>query len=288
MTIFNVSALNGSPDLSEYTLSLSQSRIMASSCPTSVLQYSPDTTHAEENTVKAKKERNTTGGGWFAFSVSPSLRVGGTVGRTEGIEKGRRRWQIIVRQLSAAERTADGGAYSKGMVWQYAYSGDDRVFKRVTEEGFEHKPTAVFGFKEVPNHSAPLLDVSLVVCWSLGATKDGRYTSRPSLLRREKRKNDAGKEIPAFINLLHYVSMVVDLAKVGPGKSWIVDADAEDERTSQTLAEARGPIILKPLYGTLSNTLTSESEITVRQAVEGRIAGLTQAERAGEFESTIL
>lgn len=296
MTMLDISTHSTSADLSKYTLGLSQIRIMASSCPTSVIKCSPGTTHAEEDTVKAKAERNTMGGAWATFSANPNLRLGGSMSRTTGAERTQRRWEIIAHRLGAGDGPGGAGAHSKGMLWKYAHNKNGDAFERVAAESFENKPSAVFGFSRAPHYPMPLLEVEVVVYWSLsGSTQRsaGHSWHRDYLqpFRRSKGKGGmgGGGGLPAFMNFLHHVSVVVDLGKVARGSSWIVDVDAADEQTVKGLEAAGGSIVFQPLSrvaekvvaGAPSTVTGSECEIVLRRAVEGRVAALTEGECAG-------
>jgi len=289
MTKLHIFTRNAFTNLAPFTLGLAQIRIASSSHPTSIIKLSPEITHTDEDISKVKREQNTVKGGFLTVAMNPNLRLGWTRGITEGVEKTQRRWQIIPQELGAGDGPTGAEKY-KAAQWQYIYNGNGggQGFESVEGENPKPKPSVVFGYSKqvMPNNarSVPELEVTVVACWSLNCTSNSHFVlSLP--FRRSKENGEVGKAFPAFLNILHHVSMVVDLGEVGPANSWTVNMDAVDEHTFKGLAEANGPIILQRLAqqveGTSSDALSSDCEVVIRQAIQGRVAALTERERGG-------
>ncbi|KAG6852050.1 hypothetical protein C0991_003530, partial [Blastosporella zonata] len=279
------STRGGSPEFSDYSLGLSQVRIMASTYPSSIIKYSPNIMHAWDDMSKAKADRNIAAGVWGSLSFNPSLRMGGTTSRTTGTERIRRRWDISVHWLTPDDVGKPPEEHIKGMIWKYGFNDCGGMFERIAAESIEQRPSVVLGLRR--KSPMPVVDIEVINYWSLrcpGPKSSTNSRNYLSSLRRAKTK-DTGSGLPAYLNLLHQVSIVVDLGKVDQGHSWIVDADSIDDSTWQGLMDAGGSIQFQPLLRIAETELDAmpdtECKIEITRAVEGRIEPLTEAERTG-------
>ncbi|RDB24571.1 hypothetical protein Hypma_008193 [Hypsizygus marmoreus] len=287
MTMLDITTDGGFHSPFRYSLGLSQIRMTASLCPTSVLQYSPNITHAEDDTVQVKAENNKTGGAWATLGAKPSVRIGGTMSHTSGTEITQHRWEIMTHRvnLEKSGNRSTEREHKKGILWKYAHN--DKSFGREVGHSFGSKPSAIFGYTPTPHRPMPVLEVEVVTLWSSSGSHSSSARSFFPFRRPGKHAGDAP---PAFTNFLHHVSMVVDLREVDYGSSWVFDVDTLDEETHAGLAKAGGALHFEPMmrtahkaaYDSSYGMVQANCEILIRRAVEGRIAALTDVERIGD------
>ncbi|KAG6895046.1 hypothetical protein C0992_003373, partial [Termitomyces sp. T32_za158] len=177
----------------KYSLDLCQVLITASSSCLNVVDWSPNVVHAEDSN-KVREERNLTGTASMTLSMNPSLRIDGNVGAIKGSEQEQQPW--IISSYSDIE---DG----EGILWNYKRNLKGG-FRAVKIENFNPKPTISFGLDDTPLVDLPKLKIQIIIFWSC----EKEFLSS---LRR-KSHNDAGT-LPANMNFLHQVTMVVDLKK---------------------------------------------------------------------------
>lgn len=272
MTSLHISAEGTILDTSRFTMGLSQVLMTALSCPKiSVLQYSPTSIDFEEDSVKTKSEKTILGGAWLTIGASSNLRVGGTNSRGSGNEKTERRWAIRTHRVnSGSGRSLD---IKDGMLWKFPHNENENNFQPSSGRDLHgsEAPSVMFGLS---NESAlPSVEVEVVVHWALSKIAQSR---RFSFFNRNTKNRLSG-----FTNLLHHVSVAVDLCKVSQTRSWAPGVKSYDEWTS------REPTKFDPVKVSIETspglrTVDSKSQITLRRAICGRIEPLSTDERTGQ------
>ncbi|KAF8074539.1 hypothetical protein FPV67DRAFT_586533 [Lyophyllum atratum] len=226
MTALDISTQRSCAELqSKYTFALAQISMLSSLTPASVLQSSPYMTHVQD-TVKPKTEYSICGGIFSALASGLGLLLGlaKSPAVTVTADKTRHRWDIYSQLLGAA---ADD--HSEGMSWTYLHNGSaGGELKGLAAERIElePRPTLVLGYDISKNH---ILEVEVVVYWSLNATRS-RQSLHPAFSSDPfgEGKGEGEEEIPAFMNFLHHLSVVVDIGNRAPEDPSILIEDAAD------------------------------------------------------------
>ncbi|KAG6905407.1 hypothetical protein DXG01_002921 [Tephrocybe rancida] len=250
-----------------FTLSQCQTRIVASSCRTNVVHLSPGVVHAEDSS-KLREDRSLTGAGSLNISMNPSLRLDGKYGSTKGTERSQQPWVIGSNRLGQNDGLAAG---SKGVFWNYIRNFEGG-FRPMVREDFNPKPSLEFVLGLERGRCPlvlPKLEVQVAIFWSFASGK--RLLSRAF-----HSKIKGGSEgLPANLNFLHQVSMVVDLQGFG-GDDIVIDGDVTDEIPVLLVGGGRTLFGVRQLIPEQWSTL----EVTIQQAVEGRIGGPTREQQS--------
>ncbi|KAG6913318.1 hypothetical protein DXG01_007776, partial [Tephrocybe rancida] len=191
--------------------------VVASSCRTTVIDWSPGVVHAEDSS-KYREEQNITGTASMTLSMNPSVRVDGKIGSTKGTERTQQPWVINSHRLGRVDGLAEG---SKGVLWNYTRNLGNNSQPLVMED-FVSKPSLLFALGNVQSRrlTLPKLEIRVVIFWS---------SEKRSLSRSFRPKMKAKSEgLPANLNFLHRISMVVDLREL-EGDDGVLDGDIADE-----------------------------------------------------------
>lgn len=237
-------------------MSVAQVRVVASSCLSSFISFSPGDSYSVEDPIKSKSERNYTGGGWATLSGTPGVKVGGSTSQTSGQEASQKRWEIVVSPSS-------GTKTEKSIIWKYVLN--DKYHDPQPIATFQPGPSVNFGYKL--HARRPKIEVELVVHWS--ASPDN---TQPRL--RQWFSSYRSKESPqppsAFMNLLHQVSVSVDLRSLHEN-AWVVglNPDLPDE---ETLPEFHGLRQFEPIQVNADSIRSNlNCEVTLQRALHGCI-----------------
>lgn len=247
-----------------YHLGLSQIRIMASGCPTSMLAYNPGILRADSDDVKSGTEKNNAMGIKVTLGAAPSARIDGTSSQTSSEERSQNRWEVTAHCLPL--ESDNTGEPRRTMMWKYAHN--DKFYTPETRNVFEPKPSAIFGYSRA-SFTIPKLEIEVVMDYSWSAPAQ-TFRDWIADTARSKPKHP----LPAFSNFLHQVSVAVDLERVKESTEWVVGLDAEDRYKASDIGKESEPV-LRQLEG---NAGASACDVLLRHALHGHIY-LTEEQR---------
>ncbi|KAH0578948.1 hypothetical protein H2248_003131 [Termitomyces sp. 'cryptogamus'] len=239
--------INSKPN--RYTLSQCQVNISTSSCRTNIIDWSPGIIHAEDDSTYRKE----TGSTLLSRSVNRTLPFDDEIGLIKGTKRTQQPWVISSRR---PDRVYGMTKDSESMLWKYTrnLSGG---FRPVTTEDFETRPMLILGLDDASPLTLPKIEVEVLSFWSF----EKRFLTK-------FRANNL--PLPANLNFLHRASMTVDLETFEGSTSAVMEGDVLDripvlsiEGTSEEF-DAHQP-------GLSKNSQTSNIEIMIKQAVEGRV-----------------
>ncbi|KAG6914063.1 hypothetical protein DXG01_002694 [Tephrocybe rancida] len=250
-----------------FTLSQCQTHIVASSCRTNVIHWSPRVVHAEDSS-KLQEDQSLTGAGSLNISMNPSLCLDGKYGSTKGTERTQQPWVIGSNRLEQDNGLAAG---HKGVFWNYIRNIEGG-FQSTVNEDFNPKPSLEFVLGLERGRCPlvlPKLEVQVASFWSFASGKRLLSWAFYSKIK-------GGSEgLPANLNFMHQVSMVVDLQGFG-GDDIVIDGDVTDEIPVLLVEGDRTLFGVRQLIPEQWLTL----EVTIQQAVEGRIGGLAREQQS--------
>ncbi|KAG6909150.1 hypothetical protein DXG01_001902 [Tephrocybe rancida] len=250
----------------KYFLSTCQVQIMASGCPLTVIDWLPGVVQAEDSS-KYREERNLAGTASMTLSATPGLRFDGKFGSLQGTERNQQPWIIRSTQVNGIDDDSD----SEGILWKY--DRNLKGFPPVEVERFAARPMLSFGLDDVIPMALPKLEVQVVIFWSFEKAK---------LLSSSSWRAKSKDGLPANLNFLHRMSMVVDLRYLQPGRSFsVIKGNVKDKVPPLAVNgdfkdfNTHGPLRLS------SSSQSSNLKVFIKQALEGRIGGLTRGENSG-------
>lgn len=249
----------------EYHLNFSQIRFITSESPSSVLNFTPSIIRAEEDNVKSKTERNTSGGIRGSISANPSLKLEGTHSQISGEERTQKRWEVVGHCLPS-DRNDVTGVPQTTMIWKYMHN--TAFYPREARNIFEPRPAATFGLSRTSG-AGPCLEVEVVTSYSWSAPSQ---TFRDWFTGRSKPKSRP----PAFLNFLHQTSVVIDLEQVKESTEWVVGLTTDEQKTMAELGKV-GKATVRQLE---SNDGTSDCHVSLQTALHGRLE-LSEEQRRG-------
>ena len=250
-----------------------------------LLDHSPKSSAKEVDLAKITASTSTGFRHEVALSLNPTLKSGISTSQMSEVEHSTNRWAITSHEDSD-EVDGDPGTESAIVVWKYIHHDDDRIFPRIDGWCFDRGvyPSATFGFKQIKTE----VQVEITAFWSCNHDgQEGKTLRRgfPILRRRAK----ANKSI--FCNFVYQVEAVVDLEKVPDERSWTMPRRKPHTLEREVLNATTGPIdlglstMVAEKYsksGQLESVLSTNCEVFMKAVVEGRVDGLTVAERQGE------
>ncbi|KAG6856836.1 hypothetical protein H0H87_000313 [Tephrocybe sp. NHM501043] len=205
--------------------------------------------------------------------MNPSIRLDGKVGSTTSTEQVHQPWTIESGKAPDTVR-----ADSNGVLWRYTHNPDGG-HRPVRSESFDYatRPTMEIALDDALPVAFPEIDVEIVILWSIDSKK------RIGKLLFPRRRNGKSKsELPANLNFLHRVALAVDLRKLhGNVNIIVIDGDVKDEIPPLSADGGSKQYTVQQL-GLSSKSLSSNVEIYIEQAIEGRVNGLTRGEKSGE------
>ncbi|KAF9464515.1 hypothetical protein BDZ94DRAFT_1255906 [Collybia nuda] len=252
-----------------FHLGLSQIRIIASGCPSSVLSYSPTILRADGNTVKSTTEKNNSTNLKATIGAAPTLQLGGTAAQSSSEERSQRRWEVVAHCLNSDSDEITGTSRTT-MMWKYVHN--DKYYSPETRNVFEPRPSTVFGLSR-QSPTMPKLDIEVVTCYSW-TTPVQRFRDWIAAARIKQKK-----VFPAFTNFLHQVSVTLDLTNVTERTEWVVGLNAEDRKKMSDIGKMSQPMLRR----LESNIGASSCTVRLRRALHGHIS-LTEEQRK-EFKT---
>jgi hypothetical protein len=267
MTLLDAEIQAAPPGKHEYHLDFSQIRFIASSSPSSVLNFTPMVIRSEDD-VKSKTERNNTGGIRATIGVNPNLRVDGTHGYTSGEERTQKRWEVVGHYFPSDRNTITGAPQTTTM-WKYTHNS--AFYPREARNMFEPRPAATFGLSQTSS-TVPCFEVEVVTNYSWSTPSQ---TFRNWFTTSSKPKNQP----PAFLNFLHQTSVVIDLDKVNGSTEWVVGLTADERQNIAELGKEAGTTVrqLERSGG------PSDCFVSLKAALHGRIS-LNDEQRKSKFK----
>ncbi|KAG6819272.1 hypothetical protein H0H93_013554 [Arthromyces matolae] len=246
-----------------YTLGFCQSQVSASSCQTTVLEWSPTVVHAEDSSM-IRDQHSLTGSASLALAMNPSFRLDGKINSSNSIEREQQPWII------SSYRSESGHENSQGILWNY-WRNLKGGYSPISMEDFQRKPRLVFGLDNVSPVALPKLKVYITILWSF----DRQLFGKTNLLRRP-RGDPQG--LPTYLDIMHHVLMEVDLQKFAGNAVAVLERPVEDEISPISIRGAE-EYEYQEFDGhhlaLINSPLPSELEVEIVQAVKGCVRGLT-------------
>ncbi|KAF9460924.1 hypothetical protein BDZ94DRAFT_1265083 [Collybia nuda] len=245
-----------------YSLGLSQVRFVTSSCPSSILHFSPTTVCAEDDGIITKSEKTRKGGIQATLSANPSVRLEGTFGSSSGEETVQKRWEILPHCFGN-DRNEITGDLQTTMMWKYVHN--DKCYQRKAGNVFNSRPSAIFGLSRLAR-KMPVFEIEVIMHYSCASTPSRAFSGGWLWT--------GGNQVPAYMNFLHQTSVLVDLEKT-EGNSWVVGLGANDRQEPDQLG-APFPLVVEQAE---SDTVReSACNVSLGRALYGCI-GLSAEER---------
>ncbi|KAG6848912.1 hypothetical protein H0H93_012849 [Arthromyces matolae] len=254
-----------------YSLGLCQVQIAASSCRTTVLDWSPDVVHAEDSTT-TRDERGMSGTASLAVALNPSLRVDGKLSTTKSVEREQQPWVV------SSYSSDSGSKNTQGILWNYLRNLKGG-FSPILMEHFQRKPRLSFGLDNVFPVVLPRLKVHITILWSF----DRQLLGKRAFLRKLRADHESGG-LPANLDIMHHVLMEVDLQRFTGIAAAVLEDPLEDEIPAFSSSGGREYHEFAVHRLSLCNSpQPSVVEVEVKQAVQGRVRGVTIQSQTGRY-----
>lgn len=216
------------PEEQNYSLGVTRMRIASSACPCFVLAEAPENSEVD---VKTKKERSKSGAFRATLGLTPSVQIEGALGRTSGEESIEEKWNITARSLPFDNKN---GKRQTTMLWDYMPNN-----KVTPKPSYFIKPTpsAVFGLTGGQSHALPVLEVNCMMHYRLRSSPQTFHTWFTS---------QSTTNIPIYTNLLHQLSVTLDLGQVESGlDQYPENLESHDRQDYQSLGVRPSPVVVK-------------------------------------------
>ena len=234
----------------------------------------PNEVHLAKRTTSNAKGANLD----ITLGANPTIKSGIATGQTSSLEKATTSWNLTShRGNDVGEEVPHLG--SRFAVWKYVHN--DEIYGCLEGWCFEPDdcPSGLFGFKQIQIE----VQVEITVFWSLNQVPSKRREF-PIMWRRAKEHKSI------YENFLHQAVASVDLEKLPRVPSWVVPDQNVHTLAREKLNTSKGPIPFEETIATVerwsgrgepSGTVSTECEVIMKTAVEGRVS-LTAAERTSD------